>query len=171
MGGMDARRERPIEHPGHQENATWWQNEWLYGETKMSDPEADWTDEPDLYCIGKKTAGRPRMERGAAIKERPILAGKTLVGQWVRHPILIDRLDSIHNNISGGLGIPKLRERVIRDYSIEADRSRLIFFLGRDISNCGYIARLEGAAIHSPTVNFTCAHPSLHPFMSARIVA
>lgn len=43
---------------GHRANATWWDDDWLFGETNMADPEADWDDEPDLYRIGKKAAGR-----------------------------------------------------------------------------------------------------------------
>ncbi|ANN77098.1 hypothetical protein BAU07_08245 [Bordetella flabilis] len=105
------------------------------------------------------------------MKERAILAATTLVGQWVRHPVFIDGFDALHNSISSGLRIAKLQERVIRDDSKEPARIRAAFLLSRDIGNCGHIARLERAAIHSPTINFTCAHPSLHPFMSARIVA
>lgn len=33
-------------------------DEWLFGETDMGDPEEDWHDEPDLYRVGKKAAGR-----------------------------------------------------------------------------------------------------------------
>lgn len=33
-------------------------DEWLIGTTNMSDPEDGWDDEPDLYRIGKKAAGR-----------------------------------------------------------------------------------------------------------------
>ena len=43
---------------GYRDNATWWDETWLIGTTNMADPEADWDDEPDLYRIGKKAAGR-----------------------------------------------------------------------------------------------------------------
>ncbi|PQV52862.1 protein gp37 [Defluviimonas denitrificans] len=43
---------------GYRANATWWDNQWLFGTTNMADPEADWHDEPDLYRVGKKRAGR-----------------------------------------------------------------------------------------------------------------
>lgn len=43
---------------GYRDNATWWDNQWLFDKTNMADPEADWDDEPDLYRIGKKRAGR-----------------------------------------------------------------------------------------------------------------
>ncbi len=33
-------------------------DEWVFGETDMGDPEEDWHDEPDLYRVGKKAAGR-----------------------------------------------------------------------------------------------------------------
>lgn len=39
-------------------NATWFNNEWLFGDTKMSDPEDGWMDEPDLYRVGNGAAGR-----------------------------------------------------------------------------------------------------------------
>ena len=32
--------------------------DWAFCESNMSDPEADWDDEPDLYRIGKSRAGR-----------------------------------------------------------------------------------------------------------------
>lgn len=43
---------------GYRANATWWDEKWLFGTTNMADPEADWDDEPDLYRVGKKRAGR-----------------------------------------------------------------------------------------------------------------
>ena len=43
---------------GYRANATWWDEKWLFGETNMADPEADWDDEPDLYRVGKAAAGR-----------------------------------------------------------------------------------------------------------------
>lgn len=43
---------------GYRANATWWNKEWLFSETNMADPEADWDDEPDLYRVGKARAGR-----------------------------------------------------------------------------------------------------------------
>ena len=43
---------------GYRANATWWDEKWLFGETNMADPEADWDDEPDLYRVGKRAAGR-----------------------------------------------------------------------------------------------------------------
>ncbi len=43
---------------GRRQSAHWWANEWDIGSTNMRDPEDGWMDEPDVYRIGKKLAGR-----------------------------------------------------------------------------------------------------------------
>jgi len=43
---------------GIRKNASWFADKWSFGETDMSDPEADWMDPPDLFRVGKKAAGR-----------------------------------------------------------------------------------------------------------------
>lgn len=43
---------------GYRSHANWFDNEWVFGETNMDDPEDGWMDEPDLYRVGKKYAGR-----------------------------------------------------------------------------------------------------------------
>lgn len=47
---------------GHRESAHYGPyvggDEWMFGTTNMSDPEDGWDDEPDLYKIGHKAAGR-----------------------------------------------------------------------------------------------------------------
>lgn len=52
----------PAEITGWRANATYgpWVggDEWLFSESDMGDPEADWDSEPDLYRVGKKAAGR-----------------------------------------------------------------------------------------------------------------
>lgn len=48
----------PAEITGVRENASWFGDRWSFDKTNMSDPEADWSDEPDLYMVGKKAAGR-----------------------------------------------------------------------------------------------------------------
>lgn len=48
----------PQEIVGIRQHAHWWNEEWMLGETDMSDPEDGWWDEPDVYRVGKKAAGR-----------------------------------------------------------------------------------------------------------------
>lgn len=48
----------PPEIVGTRQHAHWWNEKWGFGETDMGDPEDGWTDEPDLYRVGKKAAGR-----------------------------------------------------------------------------------------------------------------
>lgn len=43
---------------GYRNTATWFANQWSFQEIDMSDPEASWMDEPDVYRVGKKVSGR-----------------------------------------------------------------------------------------------------------------
>lgn len=43
---------------GMRPSADYINDEWHIGSSDMSDPEGDWMDEPDVYRIGKKLAGR-----------------------------------------------------------------------------------------------------------------
>lgn len=40
------------------QHAHWWDDQWMYGTTNMGDPEDGWDNEPDVYRIGKRAAGR-----------------------------------------------------------------------------------------------------------------
>jgi protein gp37 len=48
----------PASVEGRRHSAHYWADEWQVGSTNMSDPEDGWMDEPDVYRIGKKLAGR-----------------------------------------------------------------------------------------------------------------
>ncbi len=43
---------------GRRQHAHWWDDQWMYGTTNMGDPEDGWDNEPDVYRIGKRAAGR-----------------------------------------------------------------------------------------------------------------
>lgn len=48
----------PPERVGRRPHASWFANDWIFGETNMDDPEDNWMDEPDLYRVGKRLATR-----------------------------------------------------------------------------------------------------------------
>ena len=59
---------------GRRPNATWFGGQWMFGETRMEDPEDGWADDIDLYRIGKRAAGR--MIDGVEHNGFPLACGK-----------------------------------------------------------------------------------------------
>ena len=43
---------------GYCADAKWWDGKWLFGETRMDDPEDKWDTPADLYRVGKRAAAR-----------------------------------------------------------------------------------------------------------------
>lgn len=45
-------------HRGRVRTATWWNDAWIYGTENLARDDGHIDDEPDLYALGKKAAGR-----------------------------------------------------------------------------------------------------------------